>query len=180
MKLFFFYTAVAALSLSGCALLPYDSHYLCEKTDDYGHCTSVQGAYNDAVNSAPNEGDGAGHESKVGHHSDKDESNKDEKGTDVHAPSDPSVTAHNTYQDAQYRALAGLIDQPVSPVVAPAKVLRTLIVSYEDHEALYMPRYVFFVVDNPHFVLGDYLNNEVPAGPSIFPNGHSRTSPESH
>lgn len=168
----------AALLLGGCSIFPYDSHYLCEKTDDYGHCTSVQGAYKDAV-SGSNDAAGAAdeREGKVSHA-------KPAEGSDGEASAEPAppaadhehphlvaVSMRDKYREAQYRAMAGMVDAPVAPVVVPAKVLRTLVPAYQDGNSLYMPRYVFYVVDQPHFVLGDYLSQGAPGAPAIYPNG---------
>ncbi|MEO0880933.1 MAG: TraV family lipoprotein, partial [Pseudomonadota bacterium] len=64
------------------------------------------------------------------------------------------------YQQAQYDQLAALIEAPVTPMVAPAKTIRTLILPYADKASgarLYMPRFVYSVLEQPRFVLGDYL-----------------------
>ena len=154
---------VLAALVSGCSLLPYDSHFLCEKNADLGHCTSVQGAYQDAVD------DGSSNAIK----------GDAEAGRKVvrrgNAGPTPN-TARNEYQDSEYRAMADMMDAPVSPVLAPAQVLRTLIVAYEDGRTLFMPRYVFYVVGEPHFVMGDYLSHRPAGSPSIYPNGRAHDS----
>ncbi len=57
-----------------------------------------------------------------------------------------------------------LLDDPVTPVVVPPTAMRVLFLPYpgDDHE-LYMPRYVFMFVDEPKWLLGDYLREAVPA-----------------
>ena len=148
---------LAALLRSACSLFPYDNHFLCEKNADYGRCTNVQGAYRDAV-----AGSAAAPESRGG---------TTPRGKGGHA-------AQEDYQESQYRAMAGLMDAPVAPVLAPAKVLRTLIVAYEDGHSLFMPRYVFYVVGEPHFVMGDYLSQPPAGSPTIYPNGRTRDALE--
>ena len=172
----------AALLLGGCSIFPYDSHYLCEKTDDYGHCTSVQGAYKDAVSGGSDAAAEADqHEGKVSHAKPAGE----DDGEAAAAPAPPAsghehprlmaVSMRDKYREAQYRAMAGMVDAPVAPVVVPAKVLRTLVPAYQDGSSLFMPRYVFYVVDQPHFVLGDYLSQDAPGSPAIYPNGGAPT-----
>ena len=173
-------------------MFPYDSHFLCEKNADYGHCTSVQGAYQDAVggsNANAAAGDvEAGRKDEHMQHSDSEamaegqgpsvdgaEALPAEKHADGH-PRVVPVTARDQYKNSEYRAMAGMMDAPVAPVLAPAKVLRTLIVAYQDGQTLFMPRYVFYVVGEPHFVMGDYLSRAPAGSPSIFPNGPQRSS----
>ncbi|MEO8755268.1 MAG: TraV family lipoprotein, partial [Casimicrobiaceae bacterium] len=85
---------------------------------------------------------------------------------EVFAPAD----GDERLREARYRELAGLIENPVTPLVQPPKVLRTLIVSYSAGDALYMPRYVYYIAEDAKFVLGDYLQNS-PAERTMYPNG---------
>ena len=57
-------------------------------------------------------------------------------------------------------ALQGLIEQPVTPMLKPPRSVRTLILPYADRQRpdrLYMPRYVYSLVERPQWVVGDYL-----------------------
>jgi len=48
-------------------------------------------------------------------------------------------------------------------MLKPPKTVRTLILPYSknnENKRLYMPRYVYSVVENPQWVLGDYLHNK--------------------
>ncbi len=74
-----------------------------------------------------------------------------------------SITAkgYPGYQDAVYDQLAAIIEEPVTPMVAPAKTVRTLILPYADPKGegrLYMPRFIYSLLEQPRFVLGDYLS----------------------
>lgn len=127
---------LAGYFLSGCALLvPYDSKFACEKTDDYGRCINVNEAYDDAL--APSQST----------------DNPNAKDDDV-------VAARAAYKAAEYREMANLINDPVTPIIQPPKLLRTLVVAYpgENQRTLYSPRWLFYVVEDATFVLGDYLN----------------------
>ncbi|MEM6415481.1 MAG: TraV family lipoprotein [Pseudomonadota bacterium] len=72
------------------------------------------------------------------------------------------AVGYDGYQEAVYSQLKTMIERPVTPMVAPAKTIRTLILPYTDNQSegrLYMPRYVFSVLQGPKFVLGDYLTS---------------------
>jgi conjugal transfer pilus assembly protein TraV len=169
------------LLMTGCkALVPYDSKFACEGTQDFGRCMDVQTAYEDALGTAP--------EAQRRDKSGKEAPSWEYRGT---APKGavPSPTLQrkkasgakgtqvafvprNTeemYRQSQYRELAGLIEEPVTPIVQPPKVLRTLIVSYSAGDSLYMPRYVYYLADDAKFVLGDYLRGEG-AAKTVYPN----------
>ena len=65
----------------------------------------------------------------------------------------------STYQDAVYGTLNKLLDEPVTPIIAPPKVLRILFLPYKsDSNDLLMYRYAYIMVDEPKWVLGEYLN----------------------
>ena len=57
--------------------------------------------------------------------------------------------------------MAGLIQEPSTPVALPPKIIRALIFPYSDtgkSNVLYMPRYLyFFVEERPKWIVGDYL-----------------------
>lgn len=156
--------ALAPLVLSGCSLfVPFDSEFMCPGTTDYGKCTDVQGAYSDAL----------GGELPADEAIAKDR--KRDKNDRPPEPRSRSVARANVnrYKAAEYAELAKVIEDPVTPLVQPPKILRTLIVAYATGEkTLYMPRYVFYFANDGTFVYGDYLNAEKPmGGQTIYPNG---------
>jgi len=62
------------------------------------------------------------------------------------------------YEQAVYDRMAGLLHAPSTPVVAPPKVMRVLILPYEGKESeLYMLRYAYIFVDRPRWILTDPL-----------------------
>ena len=68
------------------------------------------------------------------------------------------------YRDSVYRELQGLVEAPVTPMLRPGRTIRTLILPYADRERpdrLYMPRYVYSILDKPQWVVGDYLVSPV-------------------
>ena len=170
------------LSLAGCkTLVPYESTFMCEKSRDYGKCMDVQQAYEDALGSAPRNPAQLKPGSREPELRYKAETRATPPGTRPAIGVPPSgeprllrtaltLSPEELYRDREYRELAGLIEQPVTPVVKPPKVLRTLIVSYTAGESLYMPRYVYYLADEARFVLGDYLSPKDEVR-QVFPNG---------
>lgn len=138
-------------SLSGCAIFsPYDSKFMCEATDDYGRCMDVDGAYNEALGGNSSNG--------LARMSRKKPTEDEQAQIDAHRLAQESAS-YSAYKQAEYREMQKLLDQPVTPLIKPPKVLRTLITAYPSSErTLYTPRYVFFFADEGRFVLGDYLN----------------------
>ncbi len=141
---------IAGGLLNGCAsFLPYEDDFAC-KNEDHGQCIHPEAAYREAVNqTAPDAG------FREVNHAPRKKSRdpKQEQGELV-------AVGYDGYQEAVYSQLQTMIERPVTPMVAPAKTVRTLILPYTDDQSagrLYMPRYVFSVLQGPKFVLGDYL-----------------------
>ena len=62
------------------------------------------------------------------------------------------------YQEEVYRKLTGLLREPVTPLVAPPRIMRVLLLPYKGEGGeLFMPRYVYFMADDPRWILGGYL-----------------------
>lgn len=139
----------ALISLSACASVfsAYDTEFSC-KNDDHGGCTHPLEAYEQARSEVEPSFDQAGnHEKDEAHHHETDEATTDD-------------TPYETYQDAVYGELTALLKEPETPVLRPAKTIRTLIlpaIEPDKQQQLFMPRYVFSVLENPKFVLGNYL-----------------------
>jgi len=127
--LIFFLTLVTGCS----ALTPYKSDFQCPDTYK-GKCVSLKEAYEQSLR-------GGNPEEEAGL-----------KGEDGGKES-----PENIYRDSLYDELAGLIKEPVTPVVRPPKIMRALVLPYPDKERLYMPRYVFIMVDEPKWVLDSSL-----------------------
>ncbi|MET3435995.1 TraV family lipoprotein [Sphingomonas sp. 1185] len=152
--------------LGGCASLghtlsPYAENFSC-KNSDHGQCIAPDKAYADAV---------------AGRAPRSDPAVTRDKALLGDAPVEPArhawrkseppaKTAYQGYRDSVYRELQGLVDRPVTPMLRPGRTIRTLILPYADRERpdrLYMPRYVYSVLDAPQWVVGDYLVNPVSA-----------------
>ncbi len=161
----------AAFLLSGCGIFaPYDSKFQCERSRDFGKCTDVQGAYSDALGGDMD----AAHPIEEPNTS-KKKSKKGDTEEMVRTREDDALARanFNRYKSAEYGEMANLIEKPITPVVAPPKVLRSLVVAYATPErTLYLPRYVYFFVSEGNFVMGDYLNVEkAGSGSTMYPNG---------
>jgi conjugal transfer pilus assembly protein TraV len=131
---------IAALS-SGCstvgeAVNPYSAQFKCEMTEN-GRCTSMTGAYLGSLQKDPKGG-------------------KDVKGKNGKTADPPTAASSETaYQEALFKKLSGLLEEPTTPVIAPPKVMRVLLLPYKAEKDLFMYRYVYFVVDDYAWVLGD-------------------------
>src|SRR3546814_4849647 len=85
--------------------------------------------------------------------------------------SNATGSAYGSYRDSVYHELKGLIEAPVTPMLKPARTVRTLILPYADRQRpdrLYMTRYVYSVIDKPVWVVGGALVAS-PAGASLAP-----------
>ena len=163
--------------LSGCALInPYDSEFSCLETSK-GKCISVNGAYNDSKDNNALYFEEAktdrSDEHKEGEyvpmveeaclqHSPGDDSlsynsacSKKSKSTDPTKKSKETQN-YNRYRSALYDKFGNLLKEPKTPIVAPPKTMRVLLLPYTGQEnEFYMMRYVYFFVDNARWILGD-------------------------
>ncbi|SEJ46615.1 conjugal transfer pilus assembly protein TraV [Sphingobium sp. AP50] len=163
--------APVLVSISGCTSLgslmsPYSEKFSC-KNNDHGQCIHPDKAYADAV---------AGRASRSDPSVTRDKAMlkpaPDRVQDGVHAAPTTaraqakiaSPSAYQGYRDSVYRELQGLIEAPVTPMLRPSRTVRTLIMPYADRarpDRLYMPRYVYSLLDRPQWVIGDYLLDRV-------------------
>jgi conjugal transfer pilus assembly protein TraV len=152
--------AASAALLSGCTTLgsmmsPYPEKFGC-KNSDHGVCIHPEKAYEDAVAGRPSRSDPAVTNDK------RLLKARGEMAAAHGTPRAiaPASTAYAGYRASVYAKLQRLIDQPVTPMLTTPRPVRTLILPYADRERpdrLYMPRYVFSLLDRPEWVVGDYL-----------------------
>lgn len=173
--------AVAALIpcvlLGGCALNPYHGEFMCAASQDHGKCETVEQAYAEALAKKESVGPGgasAKGRSKGTHRPDAPDRQGSDGGADAASGglvrTSQVGSGEERYRDAEYRRLAALVEEPVTPIVQPPKVLRTLVLSYGAGESLYMPRYLIYFAEVPKFVLGDYLNPDS-TPKTVYPKG---------
>ena len=146
------------VALGGCATVgsmmsPYSEKFDC-KNSDHGQCIHPDRAYADAV---------AGVASKSDPKVTNDRAmlrGQDADRAGMRSQAEAAGTAYGSYRDSVYRELKGLIEAPVTPMLKPARTVRTLILPYADRQRpdrLYMPRYVYSVTDKPVWVVGGAL-----------------------
>ena len=118
---------LSACSTVGNAINPYKSNFNCPYKES-GKCISMTGAYD---------------ESRAG----EDRSRRTRQERSI------PTTGEKAYQESVYKKLAGLIEEPKTPLIAPPKVMRVLLLPYKNDRDLYMYRYAYFVVDDFRWVL---------------------------
>lgn len=156
----------ASLLLGGCTTLgkvmsPYSETFSC-KNSDHGQCIDPAQAHDDAVAGLPSRSNPAVTRDKSLLAESKQGTGKRGKG---------GIGPYGGYRDSVYRELQGLIDAPETPMLREGRTVRTLILPYADRarpDRLYMPRFVYSILERPQWVVGDYLVNP-PASPSRIP-----------
>jgi conjugal transfer pilus assembly protein TraV len=132
-------------SLSGCIgylgdklLNPYASEFQCPVTDK-GECIKLKDAYEKSLRQS-----NPGAEINI------------YKEGETKTQTQGSETQ---YQKAMFERLKGLLNEPETPLLMTPKVVRVLFLPYKsDGNILMMPRYAYFFLDEPQWVLGNYLN----------------------
>ena len=84
------------------------------------------------------------------------------------------------YRDSVYRELQGLIEAPVTPMLKSGETVRTLILPYADRQRpdrLFMPRYVYSILERPTWVVGGYLVKPVSPAAQLPVLGQIREKP---
>ena len=74
----------------------------------------------------------------------------------------------DVYRDNLQKELSGLLEAPVTPVIIPPKVMRVLIFPYPDKTLLFMPRYIYMMIDEPEWVIGNYLFRKTAKNKFVF------------
>ncbi len=116
--------------LSGCN--PYSSEFTCPRTDN-GKCVSVADAYAESLRPVPFA---------------PDDRNNNKR----------EVADDQSWQREMQKKITNLLKEPNAPLVAQPYVMRVLMLPYRgDQNELYMLRYVYVFVDEPRWVIGDYL-----------------------
>ncbi|MDE1917876.1 MAG: TraV family lipoprotein [Sphingomonadales bacterium] len=155
---------LAGCTTIGSMMSPYSEKFSC-KNSDHGQCIHPEKAYADAVAGVPSHSDPA-----ITH----DKAMLKGQGPARHGGASAAdglygakagkqpATPYIAYRDSVYRELQGLIDAPTTPMLRAGRTVRTLILPYADRERpdrLYMPRYVYSILERPQWVVGDYLVN---------------------
>ena len=156
---------------TSCSFYPYENKVACRLADSSGKCISVTDAYDEARSgeekfAAIKKGEHITDKEKKRLSSKATKKSSYAKGVDV----DYFLKPAERYQNSKYEQLSALIDEPITPMLTPPKTIRTLIISYSKHndgKVLYMPRYVYSIVEDSSFIMGDYLlqpSRDIPLG----------------
>lgn len=157
---------VAGATVSGCATMlnPYDEDYYCRATDEGGKCMDVLAAYTDAVVTGPEmERHLRAPPGKVAATPPAPPPAAGPPGTVPAPPLLPAadLTPREQYLAARDAKLADLLREPKTPLLAPPKLLRVLILPYKEKgdafDELFMYRYTYLKLENSDFVLTDYI-----------------------
>jgi conjugal transfer pilus assembly protein TraV len=129
---------------------PYSEKFSC-KNNDHGQCIHPEKAYEDAAQGVASRSDPAVTRDKALLKSRLRGPARRGRG---------DTGSYGSYRDSVYRELQDLIEAPESPMLRPAHAVRTLILPYADRnrpDRLYMPRFVYSVLETPSWVVGGYL-----------------------
>lgn len=170
------------LSLSGCAAVgsvmsPYSEKFSC-KNSDHGQCIHPEQAYADALAGRPSKSDPAvTNDRRLLDHEKPPSEGGHTLPAAQHAPTALAFNRRGTKLPAAARPaernIGAVVESPSSPMLRPSRTVRTLILPYADKQRpgrLYMPRYIYSIVDRPVWVVGDYLvepGGRVPAPPVL-------------
>jgi len=116
---------------------------MCAGIEDYGRCVPVEEAYEQAVNGnkrRPSVSD-----------QDVDDGNY-RPGEQVKHQTDEL----GEYQKSYFARLKLLIEEPEAALIKKPKVIRGLVMPY-GKKTLYTPRHIYIIVEDPSFILGDYM-----------------------
>jgi len=168
------------MALTGCQTLnPYEEKSFCSSYNDFGKCVSVTEAYESSI--AGEEMPGVSineYENTIGEDDEiEDEFNydvnregatheKNEKARKLMPMKKTDQMDELEYRRQLYREMASLLQDPKTPMLRPPKIRRVLITSYDDEDVLYMPRYVYLIVDKGGWVLNEV--NDLEGQPSAL------------
>ena len=173
------YSIVTTGFLCGCSMInPYQSEFSCPDTFK-GKCASVREVYMEDAAGSPQT---SAHQKKVEKPVTKSgctttysvmegegmvttcsdavpgDTGAMSVGSATPAPlaRNPEERNYNQYRSALFDKFSDLLKEPKTPIVAPPKVMRVLLLPYTGQEnEFYMLRHVYFFVDKPRWILGD-------------------------
>jgi len=162
---------ITVLYLWGCGAIlnPYKDDFSCPERDK-GKCIKVEGAYKESLQKK------SGNilndkENKMACEKCRKEAKNNNVSEDTYctacSTSEANQSGNNRkttessetiYQRAVNKKLATMLKQPNTPLIAPPQVMRVLVLPYKgDMNELYMMRYIYLLIDDPKWVVGNYL-----------------------
>jgi len=163
--------ALSILIITGCGAVfnPYKGDFACPEYDR-GKCVKVEGAYRESVKKGNNyltEKENAQACARCREEAKKNNMAEEAYCTDCikdkkEASAGPGKAGaddqESIYKREVNKKLSEMLKEPNTPLLAPPKVMRICILPYRgDQNELYMMRYVYLLVDEPKWVVGDYL-----------------------
>lgn len=161
---------IATLAIiQGCSIFPYEDKFGCNRPNNMGKCVSATEAYDEMTTGESK----APYAKPYSKQTDEERAagEGDAQNTQASHGSAPSSATslpkrvngaqYDAYLDANYKEVAELVDAPVTPMVKPVKTAELLFLPYSDQSrVLKGERIVTVILEEPKFVLGDYLKKK--------------------
>lgn len=131
--------AVSTITFSCASVMnPYSENFTCPIMEN-GKCVSIQHAYQESVTGKPI-------------------TLEEQKPKKDQLPEYSPV--EDAYKDALFTKLSQLLKDPKTPLIAPPKIVRVMILPYQDTtgKEFYSARYVYTIVDEPQWILQNIKN----------------------
>jgi len=162
---------ITMLCLWGCGAIlnPYKDDFSCPDQDK-GKCIKVEGAYKESLQKKKintlNE-----KENKAACEKCRKEAKNNNVSEDTYCTAcstsetdksgnnrRPTESSETMYQRAVNKKLATMLKARNTPLIAPPQVMRVLVLPYRgDMNELYMMRYIYLLIDDSKWVVGNYL-----------------------
>lgn len=127
-----------AFCVAGCASVvnPYSSDFTCPQMEK-GKCVPIMEAYEESL---------------------KNQVITVEEKKDT--PAKERSSLEESYRDLLFERMARLLKEPKTPLLAPPKVVRVMILPYqaEQGKEFYSARYVYVVVEDPYWILQNIVS----------------------
>lgn len=139
---------------------PYEDSFSCPKTEN-GKCVSIEEAYKESLKPG-----GASTSDLQADNKEKPQMKKHRQPKHLYRQDDTVLdteliaeSSEEAYSEAVYEEMARLVKEPKTPMVAPPKIMRALLLPYKGRDGeLFMYRYIYFFIDEPKWILDGYLN----------------------
>lgn len=158
MKNVYLVTIAILVLISGCSIVPYEDEYACNLPNQLGKCQNMETSYQEAVTGvAINESmKPASEQSNEDGH---DQKQKGHATTVTKTGVNSTEHAYDRYIEDYYSQLQRLIVEPKNPIIRQPTQMRLLILPYasRDGSVMYMARHIYWVHQQPQFIMGDYL-----------------------
>ncbi|GHG07082.1 TraV family lipoprotein [Thalassotalea marina] len=151
----FTFWLVAFVAMSGCSsLIPYEEEFGCKRSNNMGKCISTEEAYKEMTTG----GDAAPYAKPA---SLKDDDESDHAQTSAKGDSQnikkPNI-GYVQYLDANYKETAKLLNSSITPVISTGDTIKIVLVPNQINEKMLLSeRTLYLIVENPKFIMGDYL-----------------------